>query len=112
MTEIHLRLDYEPDGMKEGVGDVLGFVGRQVDSDLHRFKEFIENRGKETGAWRGEIHSGASKDMSNGGIYGQSGYRESTTPSNDGRDVDDRGPHREGTNYGGTWPEGMAGPKV
>jgi hypothetical protein len=26
-----------------------------VEGDLQRFKEFIESRGRETGAWRGEI---------------------------------------------------------
>ena len=39
-------------------GDKLGFVSRRVEGDLERFKEFIEGRGSETGAWRGEIHGG------------------------------------------------------
>jgi len=26
-----------------------------VESDLKRFKEFIESRGEETGAWRGQV---------------------------------------------------------
>jgi hypothetical protein len=28
---------------------------RQVESDLRRFKTFIEKRGAETGAWRGNV---------------------------------------------------------
>jgi hypothetical protein len=36
-------------------------VGRQVDGDLKRFKEFIEARAGETGAWRGEIQHGETK---------------------------------------------------
>ncbi|MFD3734065.1 cyclase, partial [Streptomyces sp. NPDC058632] len=28
---------------------------RRVKGDLHRFKEFIEGSGGETGAWRGRI---------------------------------------------------------
>ncbi|HYF11450.1 MAG TPA: cyclase, partial [Actinomycetota bacterium] len=28
---------------------------RQVSKDLSRFKELIESRGQETGAWRGEV---------------------------------------------------------
>ena len=36
--------------------DKLGFVARRVEGDLQRFKEFIESRPRETGAWRGEIH--------------------------------------------------------
>jgi hypothetical protein len=30
-------------------------VSRRVANDLERFKEFIEARGQETGAWRGEV---------------------------------------------------------
>ena len=54
-TRVMLQMDYEPEGVVENVGDALGFVSRRVEGDLDRFKEFIESRGQETGAWRGEI---------------------------------------------------------
>jgi uncharacterized membrane protein len=54
-TRITLTLDYDPKGFLESVGDALGFMDRRVQSDLRRFKEFIESRGSETGAWRGTI---------------------------------------------------------
>ena len=54
-TRVTLQLDYDPAGVVENVGDVLGFVSRRVEGDLERFKAFIEARGHETGAWRGEI---------------------------------------------------------
>ncbi|MDQ3811548.1 MAG: SRPBCC family protein [Chloroflexota bacterium] len=54
-TRVMLQLDYEPEGIVETVGDKLGFVTRRVEGDLERFKKFIEERGQETGAWRGEI---------------------------------------------------------
>ncbi|MFI8192333.1 SRPBCC family protein [Streptomyces sp. NPDC085946] len=54
-TKIMLQMDFEPAGAAEAVGDKLGFVKRQVTGDLKRFKEFIEKRGAETGAWRGEV---------------------------------------------------------
>jgi uncharacterized membrane protein len=54
-TRVTLQLDYDPEGVVENVGDALGFVSRRVEGDLERFKEFIERRGQETGAWRGEI---------------------------------------------------------
>jgi hypothetical protein len=54
-SRIMLRLDYEPEGVVESVGDALGVVSRRVEGDLQRFKEFLESRGRETGAWRGEI---------------------------------------------------------
>ena len=54
-TRIMLQLDYEPHGAVENVGDAVGVVSRRVAGDLERFKDFIEARGRETGAWRGEI---------------------------------------------------------
>jgi hypothetical protein len=36
----------------EKAGDALGFVQRQVEGDLRRFKEYIESRGTPTGGWR------------------------------------------------------------
>jgi hypothetical protein len=32
-----------------------------VKGDLERFKEFIESRGSETGAWRGEVEAPAQR---------------------------------------------------
>jgi uncharacterized membrane protein len=54
-TKIMAQIDYDPEGMVENVGDAIGVVGTRVDGDLKRFKEFIESRGAETGAWRGTI---------------------------------------------------------
>jgi uncharacterized membrane protein len=54
-TRVTVRFEYDPDGVVEKMGDALGFVGRRVDGDLGRFKEFIEGRGTETGAWRGTV---------------------------------------------------------
>jgi uncharacterized membrane protein len=52
---VTLAIEYDPKGFVEKVGDVLGVVSRRVEGDLERFKRFIEERGAETGAWRGEI---------------------------------------------------------
>jgi uncharacterized membrane protein len=54
-TRVMLQMDYDPDGFVESVGDALGFVSRRIEGDLDKFKEFIEGRGVETGAWRGSI---------------------------------------------------------
>jgi uncharacterized membrane protein len=54
-TKVTLRLDYEPDDVVEKAGASLGFLSKQVEGDLERFKNFIENRTVETGAWRGEV---------------------------------------------------------
>jgi uncharacterized membrane protein len=54
-TKVTLLLDYEPEGPVEEIGDKLGVTRRRVAGDMQRFKEFIESRGRETGAWRGEV---------------------------------------------------------
>jgi uncharacterized membrane protein len=54
-TKLMLQIDYEPHGATEKMGSALGMVERRVEGDLERFKEFIETRGAETGAWRGEV---------------------------------------------------------
>jgi uncharacterized membrane protein len=55
-TRLTLKIDADPEGIIETVGANLGFLERRVKGDLQRFEEFIEARGAETGAWRGEIH--------------------------------------------------------
>jgi len=54
-TRISLQLMYDPEGFVEKTGDALGVVSSRVECDLIRFKDFIENKGHETGAWRGTI---------------------------------------------------------
>ena len=59
-TRVMLQVDYNPEGVVENVADALGVVKGRIKGDLERFKEFVERRGRETGAWRGEIHRRAS----------------------------------------------------
>jgi uncharacterized membrane protein len=55
-TRVKLQLEYTPQNAMESAGDAMGVLSRRVEGDLQRFKEYIESRGAETGAWRGEIH--------------------------------------------------------
>jgi len=57
MSRVTVQMDFEPDGMVERVGDMLGMVDRRVQGDLDRFKEFIESRDMSTGAWRGDVEN-------------------------------------------------------
>ncbi|HWH43600.1 MAG TPA: SRPBCC family protein [Thermoleophilaceae bacterium] len=54
-TRIALQLDFAPEGIKEKIGSALGAPDRRVKGDLERFRDFIEERGRETGEWRGEV---------------------------------------------------------
>jgi len=54
-TRVMLQLEYDPEGIIENIGDTIGVVSSRVKGDLERFKEYIEQRGSETGAWRGKV---------------------------------------------------------
>ena len=54
-TRIMLQMEYDPQGFVEKAGDMLGAVSMRIQGDLDRFKKFIEERGSETGAWRGSV---------------------------------------------------------
>ena len=54
-SKVMLQMEYDPEGFVENVGDTAGAVSRRVLGDLERFKQYIESRGRETGAWRGSI---------------------------------------------------------
>ncbi len=59
-SKIMLQLDWESEGMVEKIGAAIGQDDRQIKGDLNRFKELIEKRGTESGAWRGEVDQPAS----------------------------------------------------
>lgn len=66
-TRIELRIDYQPRGLTEKIGDALGAVSLRASGNLQRFKQFIEGRGAETGAWRGEVSDGQVRGDHSGG---------------------------------------------
>jgi len=57
-TRVTVEMAHETEGIVESVGSALGFDDRQVKGDLERFKEVIESRPAESGAWRGEVRGG------------------------------------------------------
>jgi uncharacterized membrane protein len=57
-TRVNVEMSYETEGLKETLGSAIGVDDRRVKGDLERFKELIESRGAETGAWRGEVRQG------------------------------------------------------
>jgi len=75
-TLVRLELEYEPEGAVEKVGDALNIVDRQAQSDLDKFKTFIEGRHDATGAWRGDIE---------GGTVGTPGVESATSHGDSGK---------------------------
>jgi hypothetical protein len=41
---------------------MIGTIERRVEGDMKRFRDFIEERGQETGAWRGDVSGGSVRD--------------------------------------------------
>jgi len=54
-SRVTVQLDWEPSGALEKIGSLVGAGSHAVKKDLKNFKEFIEKRGAETGAWRGDV---------------------------------------------------------
>ena len=61
-TRVTATIAYEPEGLLEKTGDALGIPSGRVQADLERFRAFIEERGGETGGWRGEIREEKTAD--------------------------------------------------
>ncbi len=57
--QISVQMDAEPEGVIEKAADMAGVAAGHVRGDLERFKELIESRGAETGAWRGTVDQDA-----------------------------------------------------
>jgi uncharacterized membrane protein len=62
-TRVMVEMTWQPEGLKEKAGAAVGLDSGRVKGDLERFKEFIESRGTETGAWRGEIDHGETRSL-------------------------------------------------
>ncbi|HLV59090.1 MAG TPA: SRPBCC family protein [Natronosporangium sp.] len=61
-SRVTVRMEYEPQRFTEKVADAMGLLRRQVRRDLDRFRDFIEERGTETGGWRGEVRGDEPPD--------------------------------------------------
>ncbi|HEX4746420.1 MAG TPA: SRPBCC family protein [Gaiellaceae bacterium] len=57
-TRVSVEMEYDPDGMMQKLGALVGVDGHQVEDDLERFRDLVESREVPTGAWRGEIREG------------------------------------------------------
>jgi len=55
LTEVMVRIEFQPQSLLESLAGTFGVIGRRIEGDLERFKDFIQNRQEETGGWRGRI---------------------------------------------------------
>lgn len=56
-SRVTVQLDWEPEGLLEKVGALVGVGSHAVKKDLKNFKEFIEAQHTATGAWRGDVQA-------------------------------------------------------
>jgi uncharacterized membrane protein len=68
-SRVMVVLNHDPENVVERVGSALGFASGQIEDDLKRFKEFIESRGTETGAWRGQVQPGGQTTPAGSGSF-------------------------------------------
>jgi uncharacterized protein (TIGR02271 family) len=62
-TRVNATIGYEPEGLLEKTGDALGIPSGRIEGDLKRFRDYVEQRGRETGGWSDEIGEGESSDL-------------------------------------------------
>jgi ribosome-associated toxin RatA of RatAB toxin-antitoxin module len=106
-TRVRLVMAYEPEGAIENIGDALGVMSGRVEHTVRDFKKFIEQRGQETGAWRGEVHGGQKQSPSSGRGGRKSGGRRAASGSRGTADVGGAA----GTNPGGSGSQPATDPE-
>jgi uncharacterized membrane protein len=65
-SRVRLHMSYVPERVVEKVGSAVGIDNRRVRGDLQRFRELIESRRVESGAWRGTIKDGNERSEPTG----------------------------------------------
>ena len=63
LTRVNATIGYEPEGFLEKTGDALGIPSGRIEGDLQRFRDYVEEGGRKTGGWRGEIGEGEKSDL-------------------------------------------------
>lgn len=62
-TKLVLQMEIDPQGFLEKIADWGGYISDRTSSDLENFKDFVEARGKATGAWRGTVERDSMRGL-------------------------------------------------
>ncbi|KAA6211882.1 SRPBCC family protein [Streptomyces filamentosus] len=54
-TRVQLAMEVEASGIADRAAKAMGVVENRIEGDLQRFKQFMEERGRATGGWRGRL---------------------------------------------------------
>jgi hemerythrin superfamily protein len=73
-THVTVDLGWQPEGLIERAGGAVGMDRLQIKADLERFRLFIEDRGSETGQWRGRVPDGVPVTAEGKPLAGTGGH--------------------------------------
>lgn len=62
-TRVVLQMETDPQGFLEKVADWGGYISDRARKDMDQFRDFVESRGKATGAWRGTVERDSMRDL-------------------------------------------------
>ncbi|GAA1048370.1 hypothetical protein GCM10009569_04890 [Arthrobacter russicus] len=68
-TRVAVEIVWEPSGILETAASIFTMDHAAVRKDLDNFKEFIEDRGQETGQWRGHIDNDRTETVAGSADY-------------------------------------------
>ena len=91
LSRVQVNIDYQPTGLIEKTGRGWRAAIRALDTDLQRFKAFVEMKDAATGAWRGRIKDGEVQPEEEGEVQPeedgeQAQAEDEQQPSEDGED--------------------------
>ncbi|HEX8863536.1 MAG TPA: SRPBCC family protein [Actinomycetes bacterium] len=66
LSRVQVNLDFQPTGLIEKTGRGWRAAIRALDTDLQRFKAFVEMKEAATGAWRGRVKDGEVQQQEEG----------------------------------------------
>ena len=62
VTRVKVDLEHDTEGLVEKIGAAIGADDRQVQNDLLRFKQLVEERPAPVAGWQGEVHDGQAQN--------------------------------------------------
>jgi hypothetical protein len=104
LTRVQVDLDFQPVGLIEKTGRGWRAAIRALDSDLQRFKAFVEIKDAATGAWRGRINDAEVQDE-----HGEPEATEGQPPAGEQTEAEARPEAAEGQAEEPAQPPAQAG---
>lgn len=66
-TRVHMYIEYEPEGLVENIGTMLGVVNARIGADLERFKALVEDRSQASRVADPSLDKVTPSDLMDGG---------------------------------------------